>query len=129
MNIANRLDRVAAIKAVMQLYIDGAAGDTDKLYTAFHADAQMFGHVGDVRRDMPITQFIEGVGKAEHELLGPNYRAEITDITVTGKAAVATLMEEDYRGCNFINYFTLAKIDDTWKIVSKTFTSTGGPYK
>ena len=64
MNIVKRLDEIAAIKSVMQLYIDGADGDTDKLLTAFHADAQMFGHVGDTRRDMPISRFIEGVGQA-----------------------------------------------------------------
>jgi Putative lumazine-binding len=37
-------------------------------------------------------------------------------------------LEED--GCwgnlSFVDYFTLAKIDGTWKIVNKTFAHTGG---
>ncbi len=129
MNIIKRLDEIEAVKAVMQLYIEGADGDVDKLNRAFHPDARMFGHVGDTRRDMPITQFIEGVGKAGSKLTGPKYRAEMQNITVTGLAAVVTLVEQDYRGCEFVNYFTLAKFDDGWKLVSKTYTSTGGPFK
>lgn len=125
MNIAGKLEDTAAVRAVMQLYIDGAGGDMDKLHTAFHADARMFGHVGDKRRDMPISQFIEGVGKAPGPLIGPRYRADLANVNVTGRAAVVTLIEQDYRGCDFINYFTLAKFDTGWKIVSKTFTSTG----
>ncbi|MGB7181814.1 MAG: nuclear transport factor 2 family protein [Burkholderiaceae bacterium] len=129
MNIVENLNDITAVKAVMQLYIDGADGDVAKLNQAFHENAQMFGHVGDVRRDMPITQFIAGVGNAGPNLTGPNYRFEMPDIKVAGLAAVVTLIEQDYRGCEFVNFFTLAKINDTWKIVSKTYTSTGGPFK
>lgn len=129
MNISKRLDDIEAVKAVMQLYIDGADGDVAKLKQAFHPDAQMFGHVGETRRDMPISQFIEGVGKAGPNLTGPKYRAEMQDIKVAGRAAVVTLVEQDYRGCEFVNFFTLALLDDGWKLVSKTYTSTGGPFK
>lgn len=129
MDIIRKLDETAAVRAVMQLYIDGAAGDIDKLQTAFHPDAYMFGHVGDMRRDMPISQFIAGVGKAEKPLIGPNYRADLSAITVAGNAAVATLVEQDYRGCEFFNFFTLARIDETWLIVTKTYSSTGGPFR
>lgn len=130
MNIIKRLDDIEAVKAVMQLYIEGADGDIAKLNQAVHPDAQMFGHVGETRRDMPMSQFIEGVGKAGPNLTGPNYRAEIQDVTVTGRAAVVTLVEQDYRGCEFVNFFTLARFNDgAWKLVSKTYTSTGGPFK
>lgn len=129
MNIIKRLDEIEAVKAVMQLYIEGADGDVAKLNQAFHPDARMFGHVGEARRDMPISQFIEGVSNAGANLTGPKYRAEMQDITVTGRAAVVTLVEQDYRGCEFVNFFTLARFEDGWKLVSKTYTSTGGPFK
>ncbi len=129
MNIVNDLNDIAAVRAVMMLYVEGADGDVGKLRAAFHPDARMFGHVGDVRRDMPITQFIEGVGKAGPGLTGPQYRYEMQNITVAGLAAVVTLMEQDYRGCEFMNFFTLAKIGGEWKIVSKTYSSTGGPFR
>jgi len=78
---------------------------------------------------MPIKQFIAGVGNAPKPLIGPAYRADITAITVAGNAAVATLTEQDYRGCDFVNFFTLACIGGKWQIVSKTYTSTGGPFR
>lgn len=128
MNTPEMLNAVSSVKHTMQLYIDGAEGNADLLDEAFHSDARMFGHIGDMRRDVPITDFINGVRVADRKLTGQKYRAEMVDIRVTGKAAVVTLVEEDYRGCDFINYFTLANIDDGWKIVSKTFTCTGGEF-
>lgn len=89
----------------------------------------MFGHVGETRRDMPIKQFIAGVDQAPKPLIGPAYRADVTAITVAGNAAVATLTEQDYRGCDFVNFFTLSCIGGKWQIVSKTYTSTGGPFR
>jgi hypothetical protein len=58
-----------------------------------------------------------------------------TEVKATDQAAVeqvgdaATVrLEED--GCwgnlSFVDFFTLAKIDGTWKIVNKTFAHTGG---
>ena len=43
----NHLQDIAEVRAVVQLYIDGANGDAAKLREAFHADARMFGHIGD----------------------------------------------------------------------------------
>lgn len=129
MSTAEILDEVNAVKSVIQLYIDGAAGDANLLDEAFHADARMFGHIGETRRDVAIRDFIEGVRSADRKLSGQRYRSDIMDIKVTGKAAAVTLVEEDYRGCDFINFFTLCKIDMGWRIVSKTFTCTGGDFK
>ena len=129
MNIVKKLDQLDAVRAVMQLYIDGADGDAAKLEQAFHPDAMMFGHVGETRRDMPISAFIKSVGDNGPGLCGKDYRFDLADIKIAGQAAVATLIEQDYRGCEFINFFTLAQIDGQWKIVSKTYSSTGGPFQ
>lgn len=128
MNTPEMLDAVSSVKHAIQLYIDGADGHAELLDEVFHPDARMFGHIGEIRRDVPIADFIKGVRAADRKLIGQKYRAEMVDIRVTGRAAVVTLVEEDYRGCDFINYFTLAEIDDEWKIVSKTFTCTGGDF-
>ncbi len=128
MNIPEMLDDVGKVKHAVQLYIDGAAGNAELLENAFHADARMFGQIAGARRDFPIADFINGVRAANRTLTGENYRAEIVDITVTGDAGVVTLVEQDYRGCDFVNYFTLTKFGDDWKIVSKTFTCTGGEF-
>ena len=78
----------------------------------------MFGHRGENRRDMPIRDFIKYVREVGRSVVGPHYRAEIADIRVFGRAACATLVETDYAGHDFVDIFTLARIDGAWKIVS-----------
>lgn len=39
---------IADVRAVIQLYIEGASGDAAKLIEAFHPDARMFGHIGEM---------------------------------------------------------------------------------
>lgn len=119
------MNDLEAIERVVQLYIDGANGDVPKLEAAFHADAQMFGHIGPMDTYFPIGDFFKLVAD-NPGLAGPNYRAKITSINVAGDAAVAVLAEEDYMGCDFVDYFSLARIDDRWQIVNKTYAHTGG---
>jgi Putative lumazine-binding len=55
------------------------------------------------------------------------YSARITSVEQVGDAATARLEEEGCWGnLSFVDYFALAKIDGTWKIVNKTFAHTGG---
>ena len=128
MDTPEYLNQVAKVKNTIQLYIDGAEGNPGQLQSAFHTDARMFGHIGETRRYVPITDFIDGVRAAKNKLTGDRYRAELVDVRVIGEAAIVTLVEQDYRGCDSINYFTLAKYGDAWKIVSKTFTCIGGEF-
>ena len=65
MDTPEYLDQVARVKNTIQLYIDGAEGNPEQLESAFHADARMFGHIGETRRDVPITDFIDGVRAAK----------------------------------------------------------------
>jgi hypothetical protein len=45
----------------------------------------------------------------------------------TEDAASVVLVEEGFWGSvSFVDYFDLARIDGTWKIVNKTFAHTGG---
>ena len=85
----------------------------------------MFGHIGPMETNIPIQDFFKMIGDMPG-LAGPAYRARITSIDVVGDAAVATLAEEDYMGCDFVDYFSLARIDGAWKIVNKTYAHTGG---
>ena len=51
-------------------------------------------------------------------------RAHSSD--VCGDAGVAVLVEHDYLGCDFVDYFTVARIDGRWWITNKTYAHTGG---
>jgi hypothetical protein len=119
------MDDLEEISRVVQLYIDGANGDVAKLEEAFHPSAWMFGHIGPMETNIPIQDFFKMITEMPG-LAGPAYRARITSIDVIGDAAVATLAEEDYMGCDFTDYFSLARIDGSWKIVNKTYAHTGG---
>jgi len=121
--MSDRIDDLEAITEVVQLYIDGANGDVAKLEKAFHPDARMFGRIGDRQQAVPIQDFF-GLVSSKPGLAGPSYRARIVSIDVTGDAAVAVLAEDDYAGTDFVDYFSLARIDGEWKIVNKTYAQT-----
>jgi hypothetical protein len=116
-----------AIASVVQMYIDGASkGDAAKLKEAFHEQAWMFGSISGQRFDMPITQMIEIATSQPLDSDG-SYRAGVISIEQTGDTATATIEEDGcWGGVSFVDFFSLAKIDGTWKIVNKTFAHTGG---
>lgn len=121
-DLISDLDEVTAL---VQLYIDGANGDTEKLTKAFHPNAWMMGHIGPMDTYMPITDFIGFIGTSPG-LAGPGYRAVIQKIDLAGDAGVAVLAETDYMGCDFVDYFSVAKVDGRWVITNKTYAHTGG---
>ena len=85
----------------------------------------MFGSLGGHRYDVPITDMIAMVG--ESPLGSDSYEARITSVEQIGDAAVVRLEEDGCWGSvSFVDWFTLAKLDGEWKIVSKLFAHTGG---
>jgi Putative lumazine-binding len=122
--MSDRMDDLDAITAVVQMYVDGAAkADVGRLKEVFHESARMFGNEGDESEDMPISEFFEEV--ATTPAPGPGFRSRIMSIDVVEDAAVAVLAEDDYLGVDYVNFFSLIKIDGTWKIVTKLFAVTG----
>jgi Putative lumazine-binding len=121
----DQLQDIAAVRALVQAYIEGASGDAAKLKEAFHPDARMFGHIGEMETYVPITDFI-GMVEASPSMAGPNYSADIRTIDLVGDAGVAVLVEHDYSGCDFVDYFTVARIEGRWWITCKTYAHTGG---
>ena len=113
------------VRAVIQLYIDGSNGDVAKLKQAFHPDARMMGHIGPMDTYIPITGFFEMVER-QPGMAGPNYKADIRTIDIVGDAGVAVLVETDYLGCDFVDYFSVARIGGRWQITNKTYAHTGG---
>ena len=116
----------AAIESAIQLYIDGtSSGDVDKLKEAFVEGARMYGSLAGQRYDIPITELAAMV--AEHPLGSDSYEARIASVEQIGDAAVVRLEEDGCWGSvSFVDWFSLANIDGTWKIVNKTFAHTGG---
>lgn len=115
-----------AIRSVVQLCLDGEAkGDVAKLKEAFHEDARMFGHLGGTRYDVPIQSLFDMAAEGPADT--GNYQARILSVTQVGDAATAIAAEDGYWGTvSFVDFFSLCRIDGTWKIVNKTFAHTGG---
>ncbi len=121
----DQIDDIEAVTELIGLYIDGADGDVDKLRQAFHQDAHMMGHIGDMGTYFPIGEFFKMI-EAQPGLAGPNYQAVIRSIDLSADAGVAVLVETDYMGCDFVDYFSVARIDGRWQITNKTYAHTGG---
>jgi hypothetical protein len=116
-----------AITATIRLYIDGSStGDVSKLEEAFHPDARMFGSLGGQRVDIPIRELF-GMVEAKPMNVDGSYEATVTSIDQVDDAAIARLEETGCWGnVSFVDFFSLARIDGSWKIVNKTFAHTGG---
>lgn len=115
-----------AVGAV-QLYVDGVAkGDAAKLEQAFNEGAWMFGSIGGQRLDMPISEMIKLIVDKPADVDG-GFRANVRSVEEEGDAAVVVLEEEAFWGnLSFVDFFSVARIDGSWKIVNKTFAHTGG---
>jgi hypothetical protein len=117
------IDDLDAITATIRLYIEGSIeGDVDKLQQAFHPDARMFGQLGGARYDVPIATFFD---LAAAEPTG-GHRTKIVSIDQVGDGAAVMLAEEGYNGLDYIDFFSLVRMDGEWKIASKVFVHTGG---
>ncbi len=62
---------------------------------------------------------------AKPGMAGLMYKYYVRSIDLTNDAGVAVIVETDYLGCDFVEYFSVAKIDGKWKITNKTYTCTG----
>ncbi|MGY1643530.1 nuclear transport factor 2 family protein [Geodermatophilus sp. SYSU D00703] len=126
MTRGSMVDDHDAIRDVVQLCLDGEArGDVGKLREAFHEDARMFGELAGTRYDVPIQTLFDMAAEAPADT--GNYRSRILSITQLGDVATATAAEEGYWGTvSFVDFFSLCRIEGTWKIVNKVFAHVGG---
>ena len=117
----------ASPNSTIDLYIQGVAtGNTDAMHAAFHADAQMYGALGGQRVDIPIRDMIAMIAEQPADVDG-TFSANVRSIEEHGDIAIAIVEEKNFWGSvSFTDVFSLAKIDDSWVIVNKTFTHTGG---
>jgi hypothetical protein len=115
------------IIGVVELYVDGMRrGDAGPLKEAFHPDARMFGELAGARYDVPIGALFELVDSGPADVDG-SYQVRVVSVEQVGDAAAATIVEEGTWGTvSFVDYFSLVRMDGTWKIVTKTFAHTGG---
>lgn len=116
-----------AVAGAIGLYTDGAYNaDVSTLRRAFHPEAQMFGYFGGTLFAGPIEKVFYPVltGNPSPASRKEPYKNRIVRIDVAGDSAIAVLVEENFMGASFTDYFSLLKIGGAWKIVNKTFVQT-----
>jgi hypothetical protein len=117
----NRVEDVAAVRAVLEQYVAGSAGDAGLLRSIFHPDAVMSGYFDGQPGIGSPEPFFEIVAQMDSSAPAGNYRGEIEAIEVMGDVATARLVESDFLGSGFVDFFHLIRLDGEWKIISKTY--------
>ena len=107
------------IEKTLQFYINGAkSGRGDDMKLAFHDDATIFGYIGPDLFAGPIQKLFDW-----NDENGPavDIKTEITSMDIIGTIATVRLESDNWTGHKFTDFFTLLKIDNTWKIMNKVF--------
>ena len=107
------------IKQTVQHYIDGAiSGKGDDMKPAFHADATIFGYIGDDLFAGPIQGLFDW---NDQNGAATGLEVKIASIDIVGTIATARLELDNWTGHQFTDLFTLLKVDGEWKIMNKVF--------
>ena len=108
-----------AIARAVQQYVDGGkSGRSADMQAAFHPDATIFGYVGPDLFGGSIQKLFDW-----NDQNGPatELQSQIASIDVAETIATVRLELDNWTGHKFTDMFTLLKVDDEWKIISKVF--------
>lgn len=115
----DRTDETRAVKEVIGTYIKGTENsDPDLLRSVFHESAVMSGYLGPDMLVGSPEPFYQAIAERK---VGPEYKGEITEISVLGRTATVTVVEDNLYDLSFVNTFHLLKVDGAWTITSKLF--------
>lgn len=117
-----------AVRDTVALYFRGhATGDRSYWREAFHLSAVLFWNKDGAFSQRTSADFIAGAaGKPAAD--EARRRRRIAMVDITGDVAVVKV-ELHYPERRFTDYLSLLKVDGSWKIVNKTFTSITPPPK
>ena len=108
-----------SITKAVQHYIDGArSGKGDDMKPAFHKDATIFGYAGADLFGGPIQQLFDW---SDQNGPATELQARIASIDLAKTVATVRLELTNLNGARYTDMFTLLKVDDEWKIMSKVF--------
>ena len=110
-------DYTAVSKTLNYYLVGGTNNDFNTLAKAFHTDATMKFVNNDGYKSVNALEFFKSGMKPGS---AQDRKTQILSINISGKAAQAKLQIE-YDTFYFYDYMQLLKIDNEWKIISKTF--------
>ena len=85
---------------------------------AFHKDATIFGYIGPDLFAGPIQGLYDW-----QDQNGPaaGLTAKIANIDIEGTVATVRIELDTWTGHRFTDFFTMLKVDGSWKIMNKVF--------
>lgn len=110
----------AGVRAALEHYLQGhATGEGAHFRQAFHPEARLFWIRDGQLVQRTSEEYIAGAsGRPAADEAQRERR--IVSIDISGSAAVAKV-ELDYPAARYIDYMSLVKVGDEWKIINKTF--------
>jgi hypothetical protein len=113
----------AAIEAVLWTYLDGLhEGDTDKLARAFHPVSHLYSESNGDVADMPREKWLEMVrGRPSAKSQGHPRHDRIVTIDQSGPMTAFAKVECALPPRYFVDYLTLIKTGEGWRVVAKAF--------
>jgi hypothetical protein len=113
----------AEIRAVVAEYVDGIVGaDPERMRRAFHPKACVIGNFQGEMEWSPLEEFIAAVVAEGASSSPPQWK--LHSIDVEGDAGSAKL-EDTFAGMRFVDYLSLLKTPDGWRIVNKLYHHAG----
>jgi hypothetical protein len=114
---------IEAIEKVVWTYLDGLyEGDAGKIARAFHEGSHLYSmHEGGVA-DLPREKWLEMMrGRPSPKSKGLKRTDRVVSIDLSGPETAFVKLECAIPPRYFTDYLTLLKLNDGWRVVSKTF--------
>ena len=104
-------------------YFDGLyEGDIQKFSNVFHPESQFYFSDGESVTDWPRTEYFEMISNRPSPSSQDLIRHDkIISINVSGPATAFAIVQCAIPPRYFTDYLTLLKVNEGWKIISKTF--------
>jgi Putative lumazine-binding len=114
---------IEAIEKVVWTYLDGLhEGDTGKLAKAFHEVSHLYSMDKGGVDDLPRAKWFEFVkGRPSAKSRGLPRTDRIISIDLSGPETAFVKLECSIHPRYFTDYLLLLKLEDGWRIVSKSF--------
>jgi hypothetical protein len=114
---------IEAIEKVVWTYLDGLhEGDTAKLAQAFHEVSHLYSMENGGVADLPRAKWLEFVkGRPSAKSRGLPRTDRIISIDLSGPETAFVKLECSIPPRYFTDYLLLLKLEEGWRIVSKSF--------
>ena len=116
-----RISEYNKLEALGKKYLEGLkTANIEMLKEIFHEKSCIYGRLNDFKSSDPIQSLFDEIKKAGK--CGDDFCGKVDILSLDKDIAILKILEENWHGYNFTDYFTCWKEDDTWKIITKIYT-------